>query len=120
MKSKSRKTPLVLVYMTARTAAQARRIGKVLVAERLAACVNVLGPITSCYRWKGRVQSDREVALLAKTRRALVPRLTARVKELHTYDVPCVVAIPIQGGNAGFLEWVAAETDARQASVAAS
>ena len=87
-------------------------MGRVLVAERLAACVNVLGPITSCYRWKGRVQSAREVAFVAKTRSALVPRLTARVMELHTYDVPCVMALPIQGGNAAFLEWIAAETGA--------
>lgn len=113
MKTMVRKVPLVLVYLTARDARQARRIGEALVKERLAACVNVLGPIASCYRWKARLQRDREVALLAKTRRALLPRLTARVKALHTYDVPCVVAIPILGGNAGFLEWVAAETDPR-------
>lgn len=119
MKSMVRNVPLVLVYLTARDVRQARRIGEVLVKERLVACVNVLGPITSSYRWNGRLQRDREVALLAKTRRSLLPRLTARVKELHTYDVPCVVALPILGGYAGFLQWVAAETAPPSASRAA-
>lgn len=113
MKSMPRKTPLVLVYMTARDAREARRIGEALVTERLAACVNVLGAVTSCYRWKGRVQRDREVAFIAKTLRALVPRLSRRVKELHAYEVPCVVAMDIVGGSASFLKWLASETKAR-------
>jgi len=108
-----RKIPLVMVYLTARDARQAKRIGEALVKERLAACVNVLGPIASCYRWKGRVRRDREVALIAKTRRALAPRLSRRVKELHSYEVPCVVAMDIAGGNAAFLKWIASETNAR-------
>ena len=99
-----------LVYMTARHATQARRLARVLVEERLAACVNILGPITSVYRWQGQIEQGREVALLAKTRAALVPRLQARVRELHDYEVPCVVALPIQGGNPDFLAWLWAET----------
>jgi periplasmic divalent cation tolerance protein len=101
---------LQLVYMTARHAAQARRLARVLVEERLAACVNILGPVTSVYRWQGKVEQAREVALLAKTRGTLVPRLQQRVRELHDYDVPCVVALSITGGNPDFLAWLETET----------
>ena len=108
---------LVLVYMTARDARQARRIGDALVQERLAACVNVLGPISSIYRWKGAVQRGREVAFIAKTRASLLPRLQIRVGELHDYEVPCVVAVPLAGGNRAFLDWVAAETAVSRSGV---
>lgn len=100
----------LIVYMTARDRNQARHIGAALVRERLAACVNVLGPITSIYRWKESVQQDREVAFLAKTTRARWPSLLKRVREMHTYETPCVIALPIRGGNPDFLRWLAAET----------
>jgi len=96
--------------MTAPSRAVARRIAKALVAERLAACVNVLGPMESIYRWKGAVEQAREVALIAKTRQGRLAALTARVAELHPYEVPCVVALPIRGGHRAFLSWVREET----------
>lgn len=99
----------MLVYMTARDSKQAGRIASALVRERLAACVNVLGPISSLYRWEGRVGQDREVAFLAKTTRARWPALLKRVKELHSYKVPCVVALPVAAGNPVFLKWLASE-----------
>lgn len=101
---------LRLVYMTARHAAQARRLARALVEEKLAACVNILGPVTSVYRWRGKVVQGREVGLLAKTRANLVPRLQRRACELHDYAVPCVVALSITGGNPDFLAWLWAET----------
>lgn len=100
-----------LVYMTAGSAEEAHRIGAVLVAERLAACANVIDGMTSIYRWDGEVRNDREAVLIAKTRGALVDALTARVKALHSYSCPCVVALPIAGGNAAFLDWIASETE---------
>lgn len=100
---------MLLVYVTIRDRRQARRLGARLVEERLAACVNVLGPITSIYRWKGRVQEDGEVALLAKTTAARWPALLRRVRELHTYETPCVVAVPLAAGHPDFLKWLAAE-----------
>lgn len=106
----ARTQDVMLVYMTASDRAEAVRIGKALVRERLAACVNVLGPIASVYRWKGRVERAREVAFIAKTRRSLVTKLTARVKALHSYETPCVVAVRIAGGHRAYLAWVAAET----------
>lgn len=95
-----------IVYMTAGNPEEALRIGRALVAERLAACVNVLGPITSVYEWEGEVQEGSEVAFLAKTSTDRVPALTDRVRALHSYDCPCIVTLPITGGNAAFLSWI--------------
>lgn len=99
-----------LVYMTAGTAEEARRIGAALVEERLAACANVIDGMRSIYRWEGKMQNDEEAVLIAKTREDLLDALTERVKALHSYEIPCVVGIPIVGGNADFLDWIGAET----------
>jgi periplasmic divalent cation tolerance protein len=99
-----------IAYMTASSAAEARRIARALVRERLAACVNILGPITSVYRWKGRIEQGREVAFIAKTQVSLQSKFVARVRALHSYECPCVVFVPIKGGNPAFLRWLAEET----------
>lgn len=102
---------LRFVYITARSDAQARDIGRALVAARLAACVNILGPMTSLYWWDGAVQQGDEVAMIAKTTAAQVATVTETVKALHSDDCPCVVALPVDGalGNADFLQWIRAE-----------
>ncbi len=99
-----------LIYITAGSVEEAKRIGRALVEERLAACANVLGAVTSFYWWQGALQEDGEAALIAKTRTDLVDRLVERVKALHSYDCPCVVAVPIEAGNPAFLDWIEAET----------
>lgn len=99
-----------LIYITAPNRDQALELAQALVGERLAACANLLGPITSVYWWGGKLNEEAEVALVLKTRADLVEALTARVRELHPYDCPCVVALPIDGGNPAFLSWIAAET----------
>lgn len=99
-----------LVYMTTDGAESARAIARTLVEERLAACANILDPMISVYRWNGDVQEDRETVLIAKTTVSRVEELTARVNALHAYECPCVVSIPVDGGNQAFLEWVDAET----------
>lgn len=99
-----------LVYITASSRAEADRIARALLDARLAACVNILGPIRSLYRWKGRVCRGREVAMLAKTRADRVPALVRAVRAAHSYDLPAIVAVPVQGGHAAFLEWVGEET----------
>jgi periplasmic divalent cation tolerance protein len=99
-----------LIYVTAPNRDEALALGRTLVEERLAACANLLGPITSVYWWEGRVNQDDEVALILKTRADLVDGLIARVRELHSYDCPCVVALPIDAGNPPFLEWIGTET----------
>ncbi len=99
-----------LIYMTASNDAEARTIARILVQERLAACVNILAGMRSVYRWEGEIQEESEIVLIAKTRRDRVLVLTDRVTEIHSYDCPCVVAIPIDGGNPDFLDWIDAET----------
>ena len=99
-----------LVYMTAGSVEEARAIGASLVERRLAACVNILPGMLSQYRWEGSVQTDEEAVLIAKTRDDLVDALTGHVREIHSYDCPCVVALPIGGGNPEFLQWIAGET----------
>jgi periplasmic divalent cation tolerance protein len=98
------------VYVTVGDKNEALRIGRILVEERLAACVNVLDGMTSVYSWKGEVHEDSEAVLIAKTKAALVGPLTDRVKELHSYECPCVVSFPIAAGNPEYLAWIEQET----------
>ena len=100
----------LFIYMTAKNRSQARRIGRALVAEKLAACVNILDGMNSFYFWEGKLCDEREVVMVAKTTEAILPRLVARVKQLHSYSVPCIAAMPIVGGNRDFLSWIAKET----------
>jgi periplasmic divalent cation tolerance protein len=99
-----------LIYITAGDIEEATVIGKVLVSERLAACVNIIDNIRSMYWWQGEIQDDGEVIVIAKTRESLVPDLIEKVKSMHSYDCPCVVSLPIVDGNREFLEWVGKET----------
>jgi periplasmic divalent cation tolerance protein len=98
------------VYITAESRDEAVAIGRALVQERLAACANVIDPVTSIYWWEGAVQEDAEVVLVLKTQADLVTPLTERVKALHSYACPCVVALPIDGGNPAYLQWIADQT----------
>ena len=102
---------LCSVYITASDKDEAVGIGKALVEERLAACANVIDGVRSLYWWDGEVQDDPEVVVILKSRTELMGALTSRVKELHSYDVPCVVSWPILDGNADYLSWLDAETD---------
>lgn len=81
-----------------------------LVEERLAACVTVLGDVQSVFRWEGRVTSERERQLIVKTTGVRVPALTARMSELHPYDVPEIIVVPLQGGLPAYLRWVSEMT----------
>lgn len=99
-----------LVYMTAANAAEAEAIGAALVKERLAACVNILEGMRSMFWWDGAVQNENEVVFMAKTAADRLDALIQEVKRLHSYDVPCVVALPLEGGNPDFLEWIVAST----------
>lgn len=100
-----------LVYVTASSDEEAEMIARTLVGERLAACANLLGAIRSIYWWEGTLQEDGEVALVLKTRGELVDRVVARVKEVHSYDCPCVIALPVSAGNPEFLNWIESETE---------
>jgi periplasmic divalent cation tolerance protein len=97
------------IYMTAGSKDEARRIGKELVVARLAACVNILDNMNSFYMWQGEIQDDTEVVIIAKTTEDRLPALIEKVKALHSYDCPCIVAIPVSGGNQAFLNWIVEE-----------
>ncbi|MDH7487932.1 MAG: divalent-cation tolerance protein CutA [Anaerolineae bacterium] len=100
----------MVAFVTAASTDEATRIAQALVEERLAACVNIVAPIASVYRWEGRVQQDAEVLLLIKTTDARLPDLIQRVKALHSYQVPEVIALPIADGSPDYLRWLVDET----------
>jgi periplasmic divalent cation tolerance protein len=95
-----------VVFITASSAAEARKISDALLKEKLAACVNVTAAVTSRYWWKGKIDTAKERLLIAKTTQAKVPALIRRVKEIHSYDVPEIIALPVLAGNPDYLAWV--------------
>ena len=101
--------PLV-IFTNCPDEATAERIARVLVEQRLAACVNRLTPVQSTYRWQGAVEQAVEVPLLIKSTRARYPELEAAIRSLHPYTVPEIIAVPIAAGYAPYLRWVEDET----------
>ena len=99
-----------ITFVTCKDRAQARRISRTLIREKLAACVNVVPGVTSIYVWKGKVEEGAEVLLLIKSRAALSKRLAARVRALHSYSVPEVITLPIASGNPAYLRWIREST----------
>jgi len=100
----------IVVFVTTQSAAEAASIARTLVEERLAACGSLIGGVRSIYRWDGKIEDTSEALLILKTRRALFDRLRDRVAELHTYDVPEIIAVPIEAGYGPYLEWLIAST----------
>jgi periplasmic divalent cation tolerance protein len=100
----------VVVLVTTGSAEEAQRIGRALVTEQLAGCVNVVGPIRSIYRWQGAVEEAEERLLIIKARAADLAALEARVRALHSYDVPEVLALPVTAGSEDYLAWLAGAT----------
>ena len=103
-------TEFVVVLVTTADAEEGARLGRTLVEERLAACANVVGPIRSIYRWQGAVEEAGEHLVLLKARAADVGQLETRVRALHSYDVPEVLALPVAAGSAPYLAWLADST----------
>ena len=101
------------VYMTAGSVEEAKSIGQFLVGQNLAACVNLLENMTSIYNWEDKMEESQEVIMIAKTRKTLMPKLIEIVKSHHGYDCPCIIELPIQGGNPDFLKWILGETDVK-------
>jgi len=100
----------LLVITTLPDAASAHALAQALVEQRLAACVNVLAPCRSVYRWQGKVEDAEEVPLLIKTAAERYAALEAAIRAAHPYELPEIVAVPLAGGLPGYLAWVAAET----------
>lgn len=101
----SNHTP-VLATTTAAAAEDARKIAAALVEEKLAACVQIVEPITSIYRWQGAVEEEKEILLLIKSSRELIPRIAELLDRLHPYEVPELIATPIVEGSAAYLNWL--------------
>ena len=97
---------IVSIYAVFANADEAERIGRMVIEERLAACVNILAPVRSIYRWKGRIETADEVAAILKTHHWRSDALIARIAELHSYDVPCVVSWPIDKIVGAYADWV--------------
>jgi len=106
---------VLFVYVTTGDAAEAQRIARAVVEERLAACGNILDGVRSVYWWEGKVQEGSEAVLILKTAEERLEALLARVKALHSYDCPCIEALPIVAGHQPFLDWVVQETQGRGA-----
>ena len=98
-----------LLYVTFASRADAERVAETVLAERLAACVNLLAPCTSIYRWQGGIERGEEVPTLFKTRPALALRLRERIAAIHGYDLPVIEQWPVEAGNA-VARWIAEET----------
>jgi len=112
---KEKSTKPHLVYITAASLEEAEQIARDLVARRLVACVNVIDRVQSFYWWQGEVKNNNETLVVAKTQAACVDAVIARVKELHSYDCPCIVAWPLGVGNPDFLDWIGQATKADEA-----
>ncbi|HSM03882.1 MAG TPA: divalent-cation tolerance protein CutA [Longimicrobiales bacterium] len=102
--------PDVFVVLVTAPPDEASALARTLVGEGRAACVNLLPSVTSVYRWKGKVQEDGETLLVFKTSRAALPDLVRRIEELHSYDVPECIAVPVTSGLPAYLDWVIHET----------
>ena len=97
------------IYVTTKDEEEAKKIGKTLIEEKLAACINI-HPIKSIYRWQGEIQEEEEAAMFIKTRAELADKVIQSVKELHSYEVPCIVCFPIEKGYPDFLKWIEEST----------
>jgi periplasmic divalent cation tolerance protein len=107
-------TECIQVVTTTDSRENAEQIARGLVERRLAACAQVAGPITSTYWWKGTVQAAQEWMCLVKSRRDLFPQIEQAIRELHPYQVPEILAIPVAAGSASYLDWLSGELIARR------
>jgi len=103
-------TEYITVFITAPNEEEASKISRTIVEERLAACVNIIRSVRSIYRWQGSVEDESEVLMVVKTKRTLFDRLQKRVKELHSYEVPEIIGLPVVEGSKDYLDWLGQET----------
>jgi periplasmic divalent cation tolerance protein len=107
-------TGCIQVFTTTAKKSDAQKIAKALVRHRLAACVQVLGPVASTYRWQGKIESSKEWLCLIKTTAARYRKVEAAIRELHPYETPEILAVPVVAGYRGYLEWLATELKAKR------
>jgi len=98
-----------LVYITTSGEDESKKVGRVLVEEKLAACVNIIASIESIYLWKGEIEDDKESLLIAKTKINNMDKIIDRVKEIHSYETPAILAIPVIDGSKDYLDYIDSE-----------
>ncbi|OGP74288.1 MAG: cytochrome C biogenesis protein CcdA [Deltaproteobacteria bacterium RBG_16_49_23] len=101
---------LIIVLVTCGSEEEALKISRSLVEERLAACVNLISPVRSIYRWEGKIWDEKEWLLMIKTQRKRFKEIETKVKSLHSYSVPEIIALPIIAGSSSYLDWLAEMT----------
>lgn len=104
-------TSAIVVLVTVGSEREAETIATALLEERLAACVNITSPVRSLYRWEGRIADDQEWQMVIKTQARLFETLAARVRTLHSYDVPEIIALPVLAGTTDYVDWIQNETE---------
>jgi periplasmic divalent cation tolerance protein len=100
----------IFIYITTPSESEARKIAEAVVADRLAACANIVPGMKSIYHWQGKIEQGNETVLILKTRAELFQAVETRVKELHSYSAPCIVSLPLTDVSEGYLQWIIAET----------
>ena len=100
----------IVIYITTGSVNEAKKIGRVLIEEKLAAWSNIISPIRSIYRWQGKICDDKEALMVLKTRKKHFEQIVKRVETLHSYDVPEIIAIPIIEGSSKYMSWLNEET----------
>jgi periplasmic divalent cation tolerance protein len=101
----------ILVYITTSRREESKEIGKILVKEKLVACVNIVPLIESIYLWKGQIEEDKESLIIAKTKTENIDKIIKRVKEIHSYETPAILAIPIKEGSKDYFKYIDCELD---------
>jgi periplasmic divalent cation tolerance protein len=109
LNKKAEQPNYIVVFVTVKEVEEARKIAKDLVKRRLAACVNILPEIESHFWWKDKLEAEKEILLIIKTKDTLLTELTKAVKKIHSYSMPEIIALPITGGSRDYLEWVDSE-----------
>jgi len=100
---------IIFAYITCKNKSEAKKIGKVLLKERLAACVNIFDNMHSMYWWKGKIEEVNETVLIAKTTKKSFRKLSARVKQLHSYESPCILQLEVKDGSKEYINWLLKE-----------
>lgn len=101
---------LSILYVTTKTKAEAKKIGRQLVEKKLAACVNIINGMNSIYRWEGSIEESEETILIVKTKLALADEIISFIKTVHSYSCPCIIALPVVAGNPEYLSWIRNES----------
>lgn len=101
---------MILVYITCSDLDEAKNIARTAVTEKLAACANIFPQICSVYNWEAKLCEDNETVLILKTLESNYEKLSARIKELHSYDCPCIIALDVKQANAEYLSWIKSQT----------